>query len=85
MLATSPKDTLRTAFKYNLLCKEDAALNMLQARNQTLHLYNEEMTEEIIEAIRTEYVLVLRSNLDLQKQITEGELIYSVFEGNAYC
>jgi len=43
----SPKGCLQEAFHQNLIDEPDLWLEILRVRNQTTHLYNEEMAEEI--------------------------------------
>lgn len=49
------KDTVREAFKYNLLNEGEIWMDMIKSRNRTSHTYNEETAKEIIDAILDKY------------------------------
>lgn len=73
VIVNTPKETLRSAFKCGLLCEGETALDMLQARNQTSHVYSEDISDSVLYNIQAKYVKVLRANLDLQKRKLTGE------------
>jgi nucleotidyltransferase substrate binding protein (TIGR01987 family) len=45
------KDATRTAFKNGLIEKGDDWMDMIKARNQTSHTYNQELAEEVADNI----------------------------------
>ena len=46
--AHSPKDVMRAAFKVNLIANDPAWIQMIDDRNMTAHIYNENMAEKIV-------------------------------------
>ena len=49
------KDATREAFGLDLLGDGEVWMEMIHSRNMTSHTYNEETTQQIIEAIRSRY------------------------------
>jgi nucleotidyltransferase substrate binding protein (TIGR01987 family) len=67
------KDTVRKAFSVGLLVQGDVWMDMIKSRNQTSHTYNQEVVDEIVAAIRTQYCkefLVLQETL---KRLKDAE------------
>ena len=52
----SPKATMRQAFTYGLIDDEAAWIALLNARNQTSHIYDDATAQEIYDQIGTQYV-----------------------------
>ena len=52
----SPKATMRKAFSYGLIDDEQAWIALLNARNQTSHLYDDATAQEIYSQIESEFV-----------------------------
>ena len=52
----SPKDCLKSAFKYGLIQDEQILLDILLDRNNSTHIYSKEESEEIFERIKNVYV-----------------------------
>ena len=52
----SPKATMRKAFSYGLIDDEQAWVVLLNARNQTSHLYDDATAQEIYSQIESEFV-----------------------------
>jgi nucleotidyltransferase substrate binding protein (TIGR01987 family) len=52
VIATTPKDVLKKAYSVDWIKNETAWLEMLQDRNETSHVYDEEKANEIYEHIR---------------------------------
>lgn len=52
----SPKTVFKEAFSQKLIAKEENWLNMLKDRNQTVHVYKEEMAREIVERVMNCYI-----------------------------
>ena len=61
--STSPRDTMAKAFQFHLIDDEIAFLQMLEDRNKTTHIYNEEMSDKIYENI-LEHATVIKKNAD---------------------
>lgn len=47
----SPRDCFREAFQQGLIDYDDVWLEIVRLRNQTTHLYNEEMAEKVYERL----------------------------------
>ena len=52
----SPKATMRKAFSYGLIDDEQAWIALLNARNQTSHLYDDATAQKIYSQIESEFV-----------------------------
>lgn len=52
----SPRDSLKEAFRMGLIDDEEIYLDMLEDRNLTSHIYDEEVSEEIFKRIKSRYV-----------------------------
>lgn len=50
--ATTPRETMKHAYKNGWLREEGVWLDMLDDRNRTSHIYNEEMANEIYDHIK---------------------------------
>lgn len=57
----SPKAVMRKAYAVGLLQEEDAWLRLIDARNQTSHIYDEETARQIFAEIRDSYAPMLRA------------------------
>lgn len=55
----SPKTVLREAFAAGLISDEELWLDMLNDRNNTEHMYSEQLAKEICRNIQKRYVLAL--------------------------
>lgn len=64
IVVNSPKQCLKEAFRLELLTEEDKALQMLDDRNMTVHLYDRRITREIFERVKSIYVGMYRDSLD---------------------
>ena len=49
------KDATREAFKLGLIKNGEIWMDMIQSRNKTSHTYNQEVAQEIVAAIETDY------------------------------
>jgi len=56
----SPKEVLKETFRFGLIKDEKLFLDMLDDRNQTSHIYSEEVSKEIFERIRKKYSTALK-------------------------
>lgn len=52
----SPKEALKESFRFGLIKDEEIFLDMLEDRNQTSHIYSEEITREIVRRIKKFYL-----------------------------
>lgn len=52
---TGPRSCIKEAFRRDLLKEGETALDMLEDRNRTSHLYDEATAKEIFERIRSTY------------------------------
>lgn len=59
----SPKATMRQAFAYGLIDEETDWIALLNARNQTSHIYDDATAQEIYEQIDSQYVTLLEKLL----------------------
>lgn len=54
------RDTIRKAFELNLVNDGRKWMDMLASRNRTSHTYNEEIAEEICQAVQNEYFALFK-------------------------
>lgn len=57
---STPRSCIKEAFRNGLLIFDEIYLDMLEDRNRSSHVYDEEQTDEIIERIRKDYVPELK-------------------------
>lgn len=70
----SPKPVMRTALRTSLIADEQGWIKILDDRNATSHMYDEEQTEEIFERIKTEHIALFKALLNAleAKQANRG-------------
>lgn len=56
----SPRATIQTAFKIQLITNGHAWIDALEKRNLMAHTYDEDKAIEAVELIRTEYYLLIK-------------------------
>ncbi len=56
----SPKEVLKETFRFGLIKDEKLFLDMLDDRNQTSHIYSEDVSKKIFERIRKKYYTALK-------------------------
>ena len=56
IITKSPKEALKEAFRFGLIKDEEIFLDMLEDRNQTSHIYSEEISKEIVLRIKKFYL-----------------------------
>ena len=67
----SPKTVLREAFAAELIKEDELWLAMLNDRNSTAHIYNEQLAIEICHNIQEKYVLALAKLLEnIEKRLS---------------
>jgi len=57
IICHSPKGCLREAFRIGWIDEEEPWLSLLQARNMTSHVYNEEMAMDIYKEIKKNHLI----------------------------
>ena len=67
--STTPRDSLKKAYKVKWISNETAWLNMLRDRNMTSHLYDEAVAKEIFERIKIHYIEMEETYSRLKKKI----------------
>ena len=71
------RDTIREAFKINLISNGQEWMNMLASRNLTSHTYNEETADEIASAVLNTYFdlfKTLEAKLESLRSASDGKL-----------
>lgn len=59
----TPRDSLKEAFRINLIEDEELFLNMLEDRNKTSHIYDESTADDIFVRIKNEYVQLIEKTI----------------------
>ena len=72
IITKSPKESLKEGFKFGLIKDEEIYLDMLEDRNQTSHIYSEEVSKEIFKRIKTRYLNPLIKILNEIKKSTKN-------------
>lgn len=62
-----PRSCIKESARRGFLLNGETALDMLEDRNKTSHIYDESTAEEIFENIKSEYLHLLEDNLKLFK------------------
>ncbi|MBB3907728.1 nucleotidyltransferase substrate binding protein (TIGR01987 family) [Anoxybacillus rupiensis] len=71
---TSPRKTIKEAFKEGLIQDGETWIQMLEDRNRTSHTYDEQIAMEIYEHIRQRYVYLFdRLLMEMKKRVEELE------------
>ena len=69
----SPKEALKETFRYGLIKDEGLFLDMLEDRNQTSHIYSEDISKEIFNRIKKKYLNAFKTLLkELSEKIDYG-------------
>lgn len=61
----SPKPVMRAALRTDLITDEQGWIKILDDRNMTSHIYDEEEAQEIFERIRTKHIALFKELLDI--------------------
>lgn len=69
----TPRETLQRAYQVGWLADETAWLDMLRARNQTSHAYDEDLARKICEDIRRDFPEMERALMELKQHVPPGE------------
>jgi len=67
------RDAIKTAFKYGLIEEGDLWLDMLKARNLTLHTYDQSLAEQIVDRIVKDFFQEFSKLLETFMRIRERE------------
>jgi len=68
VLVQSPRAAIKEAFKVGLIGDGDGWIDMLEDRNRTTHLYDEEQCRQVYAKIKEQYVgLMEKLNRDIRK------------------
>ncbi|RXK87962.1 nucleotidyltransferase [Chlorobaculum sp. 24CR] len=67
------KDTTRQAYKRGLLAEGDIWMEMIKSRNLTSHTYNQDVANEISEAIRQRYHAAFQRLLETLEPLSRRE------------
>jgi nucleotidyltransferase substrate binding protein (TIGR01987 family) len=70
---TGSRDSIREAFKINLITDGSAWMEMLKSRNLTSHTYNEDTAEEIVSAIIDSYYGLFKNLESKLENIRSGD------------
>ena len=54
--AGSPREIIKAGYEFHFLDEEETWLDMLKRRNQTIHIYNEEIAVELVNLIFEKYI-----------------------------
>ena len=66
----SPRDCVKKAFRYGIIDDDEIILDMLEDRNRSSHIYNEEEALKIFERISRVYVNILERMIgELEKKL----------------
>ena len=70
IITKSPKEALKEAFRFSLIKDETCFLDMLTDRNQSAHIYSEDISKEIVVRIKKYYLAALKNlSVEIKKQI----------------
>ena len=67
ILARTPRDVFKEAFRLEWLEDEEVFLNMLEDRNKTSHVYDRKTSREIFIRIKNDYVSAIEAVLERLK------------------
>lgn len=52
----SPREIIKAGYEFRFISDEETWLDMLRRRNQTIHIYNEDIALELVELIFDKYI-----------------------------
>ena len=64
----TPRNCIKEAFKANIINDDEIILDILEDKNRSSHIYNENMSKEIFERIKNVYLQYLE-NLNLENKL----------------
>ncbi len=68
IITNSPKEVLKETYRFGLINIESLFLDMLDDRNQTSHIYSEEVSKEIFNRIKKDYLAAIKKLLKELKE-----------------
>lgn len=68
-ITKSPKEALKESFRFGLIKDEEIFLDMLDDRNQTSHIYSEDVSKEIVRRIKKFYISKL---IELSNELSKA-------------
>ena len=68
IITRSPKESLKESFRFGLIEDENLFLDMLEDRNQTTHIYSEDISKKIFERVTKNYFNAIKM---LQRKLIE--------------
>ena len=68
IIVKTPRDSLKEAFRINLIEDEETFFDMMEDRNRTSHIYDKEVSEEIFKKIKSSYVQAIEKVLEKMKE-----------------
>ena len=71
IVATTPKECLKKAYEVRWIENETVWLQMLRDRNETSHVYNEDMAKQIYDRIRENYPVMEQTYLFLFQRFSK--------------
>lgn len=63
----TPRDSLKEAYRIGIADDESVCLQMLDDRNATVYLYDQDISRKIFERIRSDYVRLFKMSLERMK------------------
>ena len=69
IITKSPKEALKESFRFGLIKDEEIFLDMLDDRNQTSHIYREDVSKEIVRRIKKFYLSKL---IELSNELSKA-------------
>ena len=67
------RDAIRKAFEVNLIQDGQGWMDMLESRNKTSHVYNEETANEICQAVQTRYIQLFERLEETMRALCQEE------------
>lgn len=64
IIVKTPRDSLKEAFRINLIEDDETFFDMMEDRNRTSHIYDKEVSEEIFNKIKSSYVPAIEKVLE---------------------
>ncbi len=68
IIVKTPRDSLKEAFRINLIEDEETFFDMMEDRNRTSNIYDKEVSEEIFKKIKSSYVQAIEKVLEKMKE-----------------
>ena len=70
IITNSPKEVLKETYRFGIITDEELFLDMLDDRNQTSHIYSEDISKEIFIRIKKNYLASMKKLLKELKERT---------------